>query len=552
MTEIFNNPSESLNVFSEIENELNDMFNPEKDPWIEVIVGVKYAYDKFMLNNKNFYYNTSIFNDFCWLKKQKDTPNLNFQMIIEKFNSKINFLLLKLNQIKSSLEILNVEDFDNNKKKLFLNTIDNNIVLILLAKNWFIFELEKAGYISNLSEQEIVEKIKENERLETIAFGWKISENKKEAEMTYKYILSSIDNALLENKITRDEYEKIKLYLKKIWDKLLENGFSLDYKEEEKKCSSEIIESHTSDFLKKYWNIKISRGRYFKLFKYSLDMHGIEKDVISSNVASVTILNTAINFPEKKEFDNLEIHRILKLFSHEIWEHCVSWFNHNIRGNMWIRCSWYIEKWEWLARFMDTLVLWKKLDWNSVIIPNFAKILAGEILDKEEYLDFNNLFWKTSLDKNSNPYSIFLRQKRNYPLDYVWVQHKDVTYVRWLIKVLNFLEDWWDISTLFKWKFSIEDIKDWQADFIQDLLYPIFVSDMIIFYFTCSEKEDSKFNHEWFVKFLSEKYWKNLPNFNWNDINKLSFKQMKIFSKMILIIKEDINNQSNELVNKIV
>jgi hypothetical protein len=42
-------------------------------------------------------------------------------------------------------------------------------------------------------------------------------------------------------------------------------------------------------------------------------------------------------------------------------------------------------------------------------------------------------------ERKSDPKANMNRRKRNYPDDYVGVQHKDVTYVRGLIRVADYL-----------------------------------------------------------------------------------------------------------------
>ena len=544
------NKLNSGNSFSDIESRLNRLLDSKEIPWIDTIIEVTYSYDSFNYDWKRYHYNSSLFSDFCNYENPIDKKNsilkegmtlesIDFEEIKDIFFKKTSDIKIALLKIKIELEEWDFDDLDENKKLIVLEAIDYNIKLIDLAQNWFDFELAKAWYNNGLSEEEIENKIKENERLETLAFWWKISKNKYEAELTYKYIVEQVNSWLNDKKISYEEHERLVWYLEKIWNILVANGFNLISPHYQIDFEDNSSESLTWSFLSKYWSVEIPRESYYQLFKSNFEMHWIEKEVKSSSVSWVYDWPNSLEFSEKKIFDTLTIERILKLKSHEIAEHYVSQQNHEVSWWLKIRWAWNVEKSEWLAKLMDGLVIWKKIEWTWIIIPNFARILAWEILSKGEQKDFIDLFWKCTEKKTSDE-SVFLRQNRNYPFEYTWVQHKDVTYIRWLIKVLIYLEELWDIKDLFKWKFSLEDIKNWKADFVQDLLYPIFVSDMIIFYFICEENHDLKFNHKNFIDFLRDKYSNALPNFDWSEVEKVNISELKIFSSMIKIVRESV------------
>jgi hypothetical protein len=148
---------------------------------------------------------------------------------------------------------------------------------------------------------------------------------------------------------------------------------------------------------------------------------------------------------------------------------------------------------EWLAMTAEAFLKWENLEDIEVwwAIPD---ILMGEILLWEEYRDFHNLLSKLKDTKNAQ--GVFLRRKRNYPLYYKWVQHKDTSYNRWQHQIINFINSGWNIKDLYLWKVSFEDIgktKEIVSGENIKLIYPLLVWELLQYVILWQELKEDKF-----------------------------------------------------------
>lgn len=152
---------------------------------------------------------------------------------------------------------------------------------------------------------------------------------------------------------------------------------------------------------------------------------------------------------------------------------------------------------------------------------NFIKTLMWEILTCDELRDFLELSNKIDPDIIS-VYDRFYRLKRN---NKNWVQHKDTTYIRWLLKAIEEInkfiisdgKEWIAPEDLFIGKISFEETKSLKKIKEKkgiETIKPLFISDAV--FFIVSERlknwEKSKINWEKFYKYLQEKY----PIFNFS------------------------------------
>ena len=140
---------------------------------------------------------------------------------------------------------------------------------------------------------------------------------------------------------------------------------------------------------------------------------------------------------------------------------------------------------------------------------------------------------------------IILRAKRNYSLKYPGVQHKDVAYFRGLMDIITYLKSGGEFKKLFLGKVGFHDIDNLYHIYEhyeekEDIVSPIFISDLIFYYFTNKEKQEGfEFNTQEYYLYLKKKYWfLDLDSFKiisqidgkWKKIEKI----LKIFEKEIL------------------
>jgi hypothetical protein len=181
-------------------------------------------------------------------------------------------------------------------------------------------------------------------------------------------------------------------------------------------------------------------------------------------------------------------------------------------------------------------------------------MMAGESLSGEKFQNFMRIMWHEYACKRDYNTSI-IRAKRNYSINNIGVQHKDVVYFRWLTKLLDYLKSGWDFRKLFLWKVWFEDIENIDAIYCtyhhkNNLVFPIFISDLINYYFTEKLKDlNFKFCTPDYYLYLKKKYWfidiesfKIIEHINtdWKKIEKI----LKIFEKFIFIESVEKNIHS--------
>ena len=167
-----------------------------------------------------------------------------------------------------------------------------------------------------------------------------------------------------------------------------------------------------------------------------------------------------------------------------------------------------------------------------------------ESLAGEDFSDFMRIMGKEYKCKRNYKVSVF-RAKRNYSPEHIGVQHKDVVYFRGLTQTVNYLKKWWEFRKLFLWKVWFHDLENlsdiYEASDERDkLVFPVFISDLIYYYFTETLKNpDFEFSTPEYYLYLKKKYWFiDLESFriishvddNWKQIKRI----IKMFEKIII------------------
>ena len=521
----------------------------EKELWKIAEVTYSYIYDE--QKNK---LNTTLFIS-LWeldINKYNNSDLSEKKVLLLNSKKKLEKILLeKKKLIKEALteikkvDILNKKEVESDLREIFINSLLEKNLLIDYCLNWLDFELEKAWLNMEINLEKQYELQKKQIEIDKKLFWWYIKDNPEESKLAYEYIYEKfIEN---KDKLTSLEIKRLSEYLNKI-KKYLPKWYKFQKKEKPKQI--------TWDFL----NINIPRKDY--IFSFNALIESLKKleHIAESNeeVKSISDWPKKVQFPTWEKYNSMNMLRFFKLGNHEFETHSITDYNsHQLIWN--IRWAWSTEKDEGLAMLMEQLfIYWNNLykkeisiNWKEVYIIDidkiqinsyFTKTLMWEILNNDELIDFLEIVEKFDPDV-SNFKDRFDRLKRNNKF---WVQHKDTTYTRWLLKAINqintyILSEWlkWiNPEDLFLWKVSFKETeklknilkkKEKQGKSIE-IVKPLFISDTV--YFIIKEKLEwnawditiKKWNISWekFYKYLKDKY--KIFDFTKEEINTISYK----------------------------
>lgn len=510
--------------FAEIESEINSILST---PWLWDIIEVTYGYYT-PKNNPSIFYNNTLFKDF--LKVSYDDffrRESSYVALKTAFVWKMKWIIQRLNDVLSELE--ECSSIDENKKILLEKAVRYNILTLELALNWIDFELQKAGAKNEMTPEDIQKKLERNEEIETELFWWNILDNEEESVASLHFIEEALQK--WENKLSEEEYKKMYDYVLKMRNTLSQKWYNLEKAGNIWNLSDN---EWNNSFFQQYGKIQIPREIYCNIFQEVIDLSWLHQKVVLNTNWKGSIYDGPdfLEIPDNEMFASLPIERVMKLIAHEILGHYYNQRNHE--KFFWkIRGAGNVEKEEWLAKFLEHILLWKNIDSKDVYEAPFTQIFAWEILDWSELMDFISVYSKISESKTTSE-QLFYRRKRNYPLWVPWVQHKDTTYTRWLKKIINFVKNGGDIRLLFNGKFWIDDIVEKKVDFTEDsdFLFPIFVPDVIIFYMLIEKGHitNMTFTHDDFIKFLKEKYSEVFNSLNFDEVEMVTFFQKRKLS----------------------
>jgi len=489
---------------------------------LEKIIEVTYSYEN--LNN-GFFYNITLFEEFWWIKYFSNDFNFNKlrETLINKLNIKLWLIDKYINKISQ-----NKESEISQLLKWSLKYIKN---ILNITLEWIDFELEKAWYSLNISWIIIKDKILKIENLEKKCFWEKIHENKDEMRLLYTFL----SKVYSENKWSLNNEEKnIFLGFLTVSSRFLDKKFNLD----ENYLKNNTYIPKEFSFNNKY----IKREYFMEIYDYILkEIYNFPQRCKITWADSIYDGEKFLEIPNNDKSKEITYEIFLNLISHEIESHYVN--SYNWKQIFWnFRGAKNLEKEEWLAKCMEYFLVWHDI---TNILPNpeyFPKILFSEIVNWSELYKFLEIYSKLHFMYRTY-WAEFLRQKRNYPLNYVWWQHKDITYWRWALKIIKYLKNNNDFSQLFLWKVWFNDIKKvqkiskWQEN---NIIYPLFIWEILRSYMI--SKEENKpyiFNNKSIASKLIKKY-----NFKW--IEKFNLEsRLKEKKEQILELFSKIDNAFN-------
>lgn len=488
---------------------------------------------------------TKFFNENIKEVSKQDIENA--QIFLEHFENQFKRL---------KIDLINEESFNETQKKTLLQIINSNILKIILLKESVFIEAEKWWYRLSIAEKN--ERLQKIEKLETMIYWPKISDQIKEK----KIIMTYLDNLHKNNvdKLNPEENQIFEWFLNKFSERnIIEN------KKNSEEQSEKIDSMWFCQILKKVfdiYNIKnklviidnnrdtVSEENDIIYIPWSIDEKMREKILednwlkdtmkitIDPKVSSISAWENKISIPES--YKNLSIKRICELIDHEISTHILT--NKNNKKTLNIKTDTYLELQEWVAVLNEKLATEKmeNLNINEPTIHHISTFI-GENYNGEESKKILEIYYKMLWDvdyaKKAN--DRVMRIKRFHSFDLPWANRKDVVYRRWLADVVLY------INSLDK--NSIEDRKKLQAD-----IYKFYISKLWKNEITNADKLIEWFDiDKWDVilpfalwKIIYEKLlWNNISNID--DIrflaseHKLNYKQMKILLEIVQLIKEN-------------
>ncbi len=547
-----------------------------KEKWIDnefyKIPEMTYSYKKVWKNDEHII-NKTLFSDLWWLDiKQFELEDDNWKekLINRTWDNVENQILEKISSIESYLEKFIKIDSGNDevlnaRKEIIVWWLEENITFLNIALEWLEFEKEKAilwiyfkwnteekkksGFYINPEKRK--EKLEKIEKLNTVVFWEKISNNPEYVEWNLDYLYENFEDYKKEVKkgkiekkrlLSNDEEKRYNSYIAKL------QSLSPEYQPKIRKKPKSVID-------KKWKEVNIDIGDV----KDNLNNNLIATDIqtwymphrayFDKNVSGFTDTAKWLWVPHNKELKTKTAFDTIRLMWHENEQHWVSLVSHeilvwNIRWKQNLEVvEWTAMLWEELFEYWENMYTdWVDKNWKKVkiidlekisYVQNFPKTIMEEILTDEEFFDFLELQHKIEPD-TTDPINRYLRFKRT------GFQRKDITYTTWKLKAAQYINDvitWekeWNFSDLYLWKVWFDDLdnikilknnldeknKELTDDKKIKLPENLFFSEAALFGVTQKEKWED-INSDLFFKYLEKKY----PSFDFSKekIDSISF-----------------------------
>lgn len=529
--------TQNISDFDILLEEMNrDLFNKELSDIVEVTYAYADLWNWVFLNKTLFW--TFLSQDFVWVDDKVVWENVAKNMLTIYYRTKYK-LIQKKNLVaiyKEKLQSFLTKDFP--KAEILYDTLSYISKIIDLTLTGLVFEWEKAWFLHNLSEDEIEENVAVLEHIETSLFWWNIRENEYEVQGSFEVLTKLFEKQ--KQKLTPEEQERFSWYLQTLKQSF---PYIIDSTKNDTNQSKKL---ETFDIFSR----EIPRENYVQVLKLAMEIYGIDKPVIVEERSSIYDGEEYLGIPNSEGYKTLKIQRILELIQHEIETHYIIEKNN---GQTLGRFRWggNLPREEWLAMTAEGFLRWENLEDIEVswAIPD---LLMWEILLWNEYKDFHILLSK--LKDTQNASWLFLRRKRNYPLDYKWVQHKDTSYNRGQHKIVEFIKWWWNIKDLYVGKVSFEDIgktKEIVEEKNIKLIYPLLIWELLQYVILLKESWRMQRYIKWGKlkpqKFIESDFWNYIewkyPFLNIrqeivnNSIERLTFSMKRKVVQILNILK---------------
>ena len=455
-----------------IEEINKNIFNGE----LVEIIEATYAYKKITWW---FFYNKTLFQDYGKFKYSK---SLDLWKVYFCLGKKLQNKLLQIDYyITRSEGIFSKITYD----KILLKFLKKQLLFtkhsVEIALFWLPFEIEKAWFTIEWDFKKI--HLKKLSSLENKNFWWNIKSKPNEVIKCYEFLKEKQTHKHLYTS------EEIEYFLQKI-EPYLPTDYEYIYKKKKKPKGFLTI-----------FSTKIHRDDYMKIFDNVFELYGLTQRTLISNVWSIYDGEVFLEIPNKKSYEYKNIKSIIKLLLHEVMAHTINL--ENTKKYLWnFRGAHNLEKEEGLAILLEKSFQWETLD-NIDIIWSLPALLIWEICTNKEYKRYLSIFYK-------DPNKAYLRFKRNYSQKHKWVQHKDSTYSRGVLKIRDYLLWGWKFQDLFLGKVSFKELQYLKS--LQHIkkgivdIKPLFISEMLYFIIYNSYKYKKEIWLQDFIKYMNKKY----------------------------------------------
>lgn len=444
------------------------------------IIEVTYAYD---IRKDGTFFNKTIFTDFV-----NTSDCQNYQAIYELVMRRLEFYLHQVETYQQQLtQGIHEKTYMHEIAEKYLNYVKQILQVVMI---WLPFEIEKAGYKLPLPKKEIEQRVVQLEWLEKSLFGNLVREDVFELSRSAHLLQAFVEKN--EALVSIDERKEFLGYIDLL-------KASPSFRPEVYNQPEEIERIMNTNPL---FQQPIKRETYVRLFELTFAYYGIDKPVLVDARSAVYDAPNALYIPDDSSYEMLKLQRVLELLVHEIETHYLIQENSaKTLGDL--RGANNLIREEWLAKVNEEIL-------NGATIADFdisysiALIALGEILPGKVYRRFTELYRKLSKD-SAKATGQFLRRKRNYPLNYHGVQHKDVSYSRWRFQVRAYLLNGGDYASLYYGKVDLEDMlllsKNITSAQKKSLCYSQFLAERLVF-----ELLGNTYSFDRFKTYLSQKY----------------------------------------------
>lgn len=374
------------------------------------------------------------------------------------------------------------------KTTIYKKALQYTIQILELIRRWVPFEVEKWHNNRTWTWVDFSRCLQEVKEREKKIFGDPIQFSPIEVAKAYCFFQLTFEK--YSSELSAIEQDKFLQYVTSIKELPVWNSSFCHIQHEES-----LLDHNCFDLL-------ISREVYITLFKKVFALYDLDIWVIQDERSSIYDGHDTLYIPVSGWYDQLPLRRVLKLIAHEIETHYIVLHNTD-KILWWVKWGYNLAREEWLAMLQEYLLTWSPLE-HIEMTDTIPLILMGEILPGADLLNFLNIYRKLHWF-NAVGNERLLRSKRNYPLLGQGVQHKDVTYSRWIYQVKQYLEQGKLFWTLFLAKVDFTDLAllEKQVD-VFAYLQPKFIAMRLMF--ACL----SWWNNQQYAQFIAQAektYW---------------------------------------------
>ena len=416
---------------------------------------------------------------------------------------------------------------------------DTLMFALKFTKEALDFELEKAGYQHDLSDDEIHKKTQKLFELDEIIFWEHVVKNCIFLQQIYSYLGYLIEN--FSHEMSSEERTSLRWALGIMKRQICEIS-----NESEADNIPKFVPEEPSQAFLKLKDIQISRSDYIFLFDTFFSISGVPQRSQLWNFWSFTDADDFYGVPQNDSYSIKSLYELLQLAPHETWHYVnlqvtLERQDTKHRGDM--------IKEEWLAKFTEKLIAWIPVENMNATTFAAPSVVCARLMSWADFKQFQNAYgtllqkaWVHSQKRDLT--KEFLRKKRWFSRDFLGWSNKDASYSLGLFSVLEYIKWGGNIENLFWGKISMSDVSSWEFiphEFGNKYIYHILLAELICFYISHRSdiKASSNHFHASFVSYLRSKYKDLSGSFAlFNEAEIFSVKNRMKVMRILKIIKK--------------